>query len=56
MRSKWRTDIDKEESPTAATRETAGLRRGTEGGTVGMSAAGPEKEKGSAPEEEEGGR
>lgn len=54
--SKWRTDIDKEEAPTAATRETAGLRRGTEGDTVGMAAAGPEKGKGSAPEEEGGGR
>ena len=56
MRSKWRTDIDKEESPMAATQETAGLRRGIEGGMVGMAAAGPEKGKGSAPEEEEGGR
>ena len=53
--SKWRTDIDKEEAPTAATRETAGLQRGTEEDTVGMVAAGPEKGKGSAPEEE-GGR
>lgn len=40
----------------AATQETAGLRRGTEGDIVGMAAAGPEKGKGSAPEEEEGGR
>ena len=56
MRSKWRTDIDKEESPMAATQETAGLRRGTEGGIVGMAAAGPEKGRGSALEEEEGGR